>query len=768
LKPENWLSVVKVIIPLSILLLVLLPTKTWITPETGFTLSGFDPNLIYIDEKGNAENPGIVEVKSDSLNLTALAGSQPTVHLITSPLSYIAEFDAEIVNTQGSAHPLQVKLWTPRTDSGFHVWFPSSPQGWITSGVVINGALKNSEKRMMPYTPHETYHFKIEVTKGSRIALEVSTPERRAARSIKPDDAPEIFEEFRLSLTVFATGLEGSSTSMLRNFRIKVPSQTIIANATSDWRLPLIYAAIIALIALAYVKELTEIFTSVRGRLRKIVSAMIQLAKSGSHLSHLKFGGTALLFLIVNFALFGLGNHPFDIYTQKAWAYVSGKYGVESLYYLTNITTAAKAFGGIPYQEAGFSYLPLMGYYFSLIGWVYRILFNPAGLILDTFTLEYIIKTFNILFGLLDGFLVYCILRKIGVASRAAFSSMLLFLFNPALIFDMSIWGQTETILLFFLLLAIFAIVSDRPKLTWVFLVILMLTKPTAILFAPFIAIVAVKKFGFRQSAKGVSIGISIAFLLILPLLLAHYSPSLLIDPFIYNASAVIGSGGGWFRAVSVDAFSLWPLVTLFVNHAPGLARMAYPDFAPTALFGLTYQDIGKLTFALFASISILTIVFANRMSIEKGRFLPIVALAVLASLLFPTRSVSRYFLFPLSLIILSRKHLTNFNYYLSVGILSFTTFLSIYGVIIGSANLYPELLPHLNLYDNPVSSIVWKLYASDWGITLGCLLNLGVFIALLASVFRDVREGGGNFHSFLIGFISRGKTLRGWLTGDR
>lgn len=79
--------------------------------------------------------------------------------------------------------------------------------------------------------------------------------------------------------------------------------------------------------------------------------------------------------------------------------------------------------------------------------------------------------------------LLYACLR--GSGRRLAWLAGLAFALNPALILNSTVWGQTDSVLSLFLLLAFLAQRRREFEFTWVFLALAILTKPQALLVAP-------------------------------------------------------------------------------------------------------------------------------------------------------------------------------------------------------------------------------------------------------------------------------------------
>ena len=101
-----------------------------------------------------------------------------------------------------------------------------------------------------------------------------------------------------------------------------------------------------------------------------------------------------------------------------------------------------------------------------------------------------------------------------------------LFLFNPALWYSMSVWGQTHVISLFFVLAVIWFVETNRPLLAWLALAAACLTRPQMLVFGLLVGVVLLKKFPWVRNLVALSWAAVLTFLLLLPFTVAT-SPSL-------------------------------------------------------------------------------------------------------------------------------------------------------------------------------------------------------------------------------------------------
>ncbi len=169
-----------------------------------------------------------------------------------------------------------------------------------------------------------------------------------------------------------------------------------------------------------------------------------------------------------------------------------------------------------------------VGYHYLLwpVGAIYGRL-NP-DFELPTMTLHYLIKAPPVIFDVLTAALVFVVARRLVAGSPGAVPRRLrrwrplwrlgirpeivlagvaaaLFAFNPAVIYDSSVWAQTDSIITFFELAAIFALARGLPLAGWFLLAVGFVIKPQPIVLVPALAAFTWWRFGWRGSALGAS-----------------------------------------------------------------------------------------------------------------------------------------------------------------------------------------------------------------------------------------------------------------------
>jgi hypothetical protein len=551
-----------------------------------------------------------------------------------------------------------------------------------------------------------------------------------------------LLDALKVTLTVSAQSGTRSSTSQLQDYSLTLPPDTAGAIPVDDQHAKLLLVILVligsTLLALRTISWAAgRITTMLRSQPDSSIGqprAILSLPRKYIWAGALTLG----VFLLGNAALFGLGNSPFDMTDQKMWSYIAVKYGPDQLYVLPTVVSVAKVWGGAPYHEAVFPYEPAMAYWFTFVGWVHRIFLNgPGSFGTDTFQLEFLVKSLNLIFGLGDGTLIYLILRRIRATSRWSIAAAILFIFNPAVWFSMSIFGANHVFSLFLILLAILLIEEHHPVGAWMALGIATLTRPQMLVFAFLVGLILVRRFTIRQNANGFAWVVIVLFLVIAPITL-QTSPSLPVD-FMKNILLVQEFGGNEpaFTTVSLDAYSIWPLVTLLAAGQHGLNRIFYPS--DTALMGsLTYHNVGQIMAIGVLMLAAIAILLRSKATSEAGGYLPGVALGVTGFLMLLTGIGSPHFVLALPFILLCRKWMSGLVYYSVTAVWTVTTLVPMYGILAIDLVTSDYLnFPLFGSHPPLITNLVASLFSSDRFISLGVTANAAVLLAIAIIAMR-------------------------------
>src|SRR5260370_30335896 len=231
---DEAISAAAVVLAALIAALILLPSGVWHQPATDAVYRGFDPNLMYISPTGPASAAGVVSVSNNELAITAKSNSHPTVHLLTTPLSFSAALDAVVLTAPAQSVPLQIELWSAENGSGYALVF--DPKGnviraeTITSGNalqdLVGGTIQSTD--LGPFEVGQMYRISLAVDETNRrITAHIVGPGLLQVNSIvTPNEAPQLFKAFRYALTVSSSAQSGSTSALVRNFTITIPHQT--------------------------------------------------------------------------------------------------------------------------------------------------------------------------------------------------------------------------------------------------------------------------------------------------------------------------------------------------------------------------------------------------------------------------------------------------------------------------------------------------------------------------------------------------------------
>ncbi len=231
------------------------------------------------------------------------------------------------------------------------------------------------------------------------------------------------------------------------------------------------------------------------------------------------------------------------------------------------------------------------------------------------------IKIPVILADMLAGMIIWRIVSRISHSS--AMWLYVLYVLNPVVIFDGSIWGQIDGILAAGMLASVYLLVDKRKSnLSWVIAGITLLVKPQAIATIPILGITTLMRCGWRRTMVAVS-------LCGLVVLMGFYP--FFPDDTLLKTIELIHKMGVSYSYTSLFAFNWW-----------ALDGMWKPD--NVEIWGRSLFFWGGLISSGFLSL-ILVRYWAAMRAGTKEIYL-VAALACFTFFLFPTRVHERY-LFP-------------------------------------------------------------------------------------------------------------------------
>jgi len=741
---DRVLAAFVLVLAVAIVALVATPAGVWRRPAIDSVYRGFDPNLMFVSLTGPTDHPGSVAVSPRLLTIAASAGSHPTIHLITTPLSYNAAFDVAVASASSDAIPLRVGLWSPATGAGYFLVF--SPQNNVVRTEIVSDGVPRQDllggsvtpsKILGHYSLGQSYHVVATVDQvGHTMGFQVDS---LGSDSITQSAAPAVFNAFRPTLTLSAMAATGSSQVALRNYVITVPSQpSASAEETVKVDDPharlLVLALLVASLVICVISVVRWLVTKKTLPITRASWATLSVRTA------LLLLVAAAVYLLLNLPLFGVASPHFDVLAAKVWSYVAFKYGLADLYYRTVLVPAAGAWQGVPVHEATFPYGITKAYFYLVAGWIYNLLPGQSSNI-NTFSFEIVLKAMNVLFGFADGLLVYLIVKRLTTA-RTGMTSVLLFLLNPAIVLVMSIWGSTETVSLFFILGSILLAEQQRPLGAWLMLALGAFTRPQMFVFAFLLGLVYLHKFGVARNVSAISWTVILCFIAIGPFAYA-ISPSLPVDYVVRTFIYHVGNGQAdvAYLGISPANYSIWTMPLLLVSGLHGLDRM----WAPATLHFVGNLSYGQVAaaFSVAFLLAVGAVLVVNRkLCIEPGRYLPVVAFGMLGWLIVTPGIISRYMVYVVVAVILCRAVFSGFGYVYALAVTTAITCMSIYGHLALDFLGYSGSLNVLSPTNNAVSHFLFSVFSADWFISLATLSNVALLIVLgikgLDSLRRD------------------------------
>jgi hypothetical protein len=550
---------------------------------------------------------------------------------------------------------------------------------------------------------------------------------------VTAEEAPQLFRSVNLTFTASASSsMSATSSAVLTDYSLTLPHQRYLAVKVADTTATALLNLLLVLGGLLVIaRGIVWVWDSFASRRRRTHAARAPAQKRGFPRAFLVAVLLAIAVVIPNVLLFGVGREPYDMASQRIWAYVAAAYGPSQLYYLPNIVSTSHVWGGAPYGAAPFAYEPLLGYLFTAIGWVNRLFFSaPGGLGADTPALEFLIKLSNVLFCLADGLLIYLILRQLTMRRTSGLIGAGLFLFNPAVWFSMSVLGLTQVVSTFFALVAVWLAARKHPVAAWVALGLTSLARPQMLVLAFLLGLIFLRKFSLRENIRGAVWAVIFAFLLLGPFTL-RTSPSLPIDVMANTLQVQEGGGNeGELTTVSVNAYSVWPLVTYVVGQESGLARIFHSS-ADRLAGPLTYQRVGTiLTVALMLVLASL-IAFRRRSQLGFETFLPILAAGLVGFLMLMTGIAAAHFVLALPFLIIARSAFGRIQYAFVLLVWTITALVPMYGSLGGYVAVFDPSS------SNAISRFFMNLYSWDSFISVATIANTLVLVLCLVATLR-------------------------------
>jgi dolichyl-phosphate-mannose-protein mannosyltransferase len=224
---------------------------------------------------------------------------------------------------------------------------------------------------------------------------------------------------------------------------------------------------------------------------------------------------------------------------------------------------------------------------YMVILWLSGIIQSPYNRSLLEINFVIILKLFSVVAEIGIVVLAY---RWLNSASLLKWLLPLGLALYPGLIATSAFWGQSDSLLGLFLVLALLALNKDHPRAAWLWYALALLMKFQAIVMIPLMVILTFRRYGWRR--------MFVAVLLALLLFAVVYTPFILASGFD-NALRPYLNTVDQYAFTTLNAFNFWfmMLPAVWDTIPINIGRDVPPD---TTLFiaDLTYKQFGLIIFA--------------------------------------------------------------------------------------------------------------------------------------------------------------------------
>ncbi|QQG47733.1 MAG: glycosyltransferase family 39 protein [Candidatus Woesebacteria bacterium] len=311
-----------------------------------------------------------------------------------------------------------------------------------------------------------------------------------------------------------------------------------------------------------------------------------------------------VLGFILRILLFNFGTLDLDYHTFLAWSNILVHNGFNNFY------------------NGWSDYLPGYLYILYFLGKIKTIVPLPE---------LFIYKLPAILADLATGFLIYKIVKKLK-SEKLALISSILYIANPAIIANSTLWGQVDSLTTLFTLASI-SLFPQNWLASSLILSVVASIKPQGALAAPIILFMMIKR---KWSLKSISIYIIISLIFFILLFVPFNNTNNLIG-FIINRLNVTT---GQYSYTSINAFNFWGLFGFWQQDSLVKAGIGYSlIFFFYIIFAVKLWDKKGSEYILTSIIFTTSFLFFTRM--HERHLLPALAPLLITASIYPATFIT-------------------------------------------------------------------------------------------------------------------------------
>jgi Gpi18-like mannosyltransferase len=294
------------------------------------------------------------------------------------------------------------------------------------------------------------------------------------------------------------------------------------------------------------------------------------------------------------------------------------------------------------YATSGADYLPIYPYILFVLGKLYAPIQHLAASALGwSLSRDTLYKLPAIIADVLTVHLIYVAGRRWSSPAMAGLAATV-YAADPAIIADSARWGQVDSIPAYLMVLALVLLIDERPILCGVVLSLSVLTKPTALVLVPLIAVVLLRRAQLAALAQ-----LGIAFLATGLAVIWPFVPTGIDVPSFVEQRFGVTTGTWSFS--TMHAFNLWALrqhnILLVPDsttwagvslHTWGWLLLGGLTLAVCVVVGLCMPRLPRAQVILPAACVLIVGFFMLLTRIHERHLLPALPLLALTGVLWP------------------------------------------------------------------------------------------------------------------------------------
>ena len=175
-------------------------------------------------------------------------------------------------------------------------------------------------------------------------------------------------------------------------------------------------------------------------------------------------------------------------------------------------------------------YPPVYLFFLYLTGLGYKVIGTDPHI----YTQMFLMKFWPIVFDVLCVAFLYYMFRKTDI--KAGVCAAVLWAVNPSVFFNSTMWGQTDSVMMFLLLLTFYFTYKNRPIAACVVFAIAGMTKYQCLYFTPILLLQIYKDSGLKSLLKSVGAAAISVAIVFLPFMIGGKNPLLFFDVYLGGA----------------------------------------------------------------------------------------------------------------------------------------------------------------------------------------------------------------------------------------